>query len=147
MSPADPTATTEALELLERLRALHGPLVLLVSGGCCEGSAPMCLRADEPAIASADILLGEVGGTPVYVDGEQYRRWREPSIRIGVGAGPSDTFSLEGPLGVHLTLAPDAENYVGVSVEAADAARPACCENHGVAAIQPVAPTWHDQER
>ena|SRR5579862_165367 len=97
------SATAEALELIERLRAAHGPLAFFLSGGCCEGSAPICLREGELAPRAADIRLGELAGAPFFIDAEQYSRWREPTLTLDVAPGASDSLSLEGPLGVHFT--------------------------------------------
>ena len=95
------SATPEALEVIERLRAMYGQLAFFQSCGCCDGSAPMCLRDGELPPGPGDILLGEVGGMPFYVDAEQYERWRRPAFVIDVAAGPAESFSLEGLEGVH----------------------------------------------
>jgi uncharacterized protein len=94
-------ATTEALDVIERLRAAHGPLVFFQSGGCCDGSAPICLRAGELPPAPGDIRLGEIGGAAFYIDADQYERWRRPEFVIDVAPGAAESFSLEGPEGVH----------------------------------------------
>ncbi len=94
-------ATTEALEVIERLRAAHGPLVFFQSGGCCDGSAPMCLRAGELPPAPGDRRLGEIGGAAFYIDADQDERWRRPGFVIDVAPGAADSFSLEGLEGVH----------------------------------------------
>ncbi|MFN8159584.1 MAG: DUF779 domain-containing protein [Solirubrobacterales bacterium] len=94
-------ATPEAVELIERLRERHGPVVFHQSGGCCDGSAAMCLRADDLPPGPNDLMLGEIGGAPFYMDSEQYRRWREPDFLIDVAPGPAGGFSLEEPEGVH----------------------------------------------
>src|SRR5690348_1171052 len=95
------TATAEALEVIERLRAAHGPLVFFQSGGCCDGSSPMCLRAGELPPAPGDVHLGAVGGAAFYIDDEQDRRWRRPRFLVDVAPGASDSFSLEALEGVH----------------------------------------------
>jgi len=94
-------ATPEAAELIERLRERHGALVFHQSGGCCDGSAAMCLRADDLPPGPNDVRLGEIAGAPFYVDAEQYRRWREPELLIDVGPGRAGGFSLEEREGVH----------------------------------------------
>ena len=96
------SATPPVLELLERLAARYGPLVIHQSGGCCDGSSPICLPADELPAGPHDILLGVVGSTPVYVDRDQDERWQSPALRIGVSNGPAMGFSLESTEGVHL---------------------------------------------
>ena len=99
-------ATAGALEMLERLSGVHGPLMLFQSGGCCDGSCPVCLPDGELLLGPNDLRLGEVGGAPVWVDREQYRRWREPVLVIDVSPGAAGTLSLEGPLGVHFVTRP-----------------------------------------
>ncbi len=100
------SATPPVLELLERLAARYGALVIHQSGGCCDGSSPICLPADELPPAPSDVLLGTVGETPVFIDGDQDRRWGGPALVIDVAAGPAMGFSLEGALGVHLVALP-----------------------------------------
>jgi uncharacterized protein len=95
------SATPEALVMIERLRAVHGPLAFFQSGGCCDGSAPMCLTAGELTPSPGDVCLGEIGGAPFYMDGEQYERWRRPGFVIDVADGAAESFSLEGLEGVH----------------------------------------------
>ena len=74
-------APDAALAAIERLRARHGPLVFVQSGGCCDGSSPICLSEGEILLGPYDLLVGEVAGCPFYVDREQYARWNEPSLR------------------------------------------------------------------
>jgi len=75
--------------------------MLFLSGGCCEGSSPLCLHAGELLLGPNDRLLGHVDGIPFYVDADQYRRFGEPKLVLDVADGPSDTLSLEGPDGIH----------------------------------------------
>ncbi len=96
------SATPAVLGLLERLAVRYGTLVIHQSGGCCDGSSPLCLPAGELPPAPGDVLLGIVGETPVYVDGEQDRRWQEPDLLIDVAPGAAMGFSLEGVEGLHL---------------------------------------------
>ncbi len=97
-------ATEAAVAELRRLRAEHGPLELHLSGGCCDGSSPMCFSAGELRVRESDVLLGDVDGCPFYVDAEQYERWREPSFVLDVGPGAGSGFSLEGLHDVHFTV-------------------------------------------
>jgi uncharacterized protein (DUF779 family) len=103
------SATPPVLEILERLAARYGPLVIHQSGGCCDGSSPICLPAEELPPGPHDVLLGVVGSTPVYVDRDQDERWQSPTLRIGLSSGPAMGFSLESTEGVHL-LAVSAED-------------------------------------
>jgi uncharacterized protein len=95
-------ATPPVLELLERLTARYGPLVIHQSGGCCDGSSPICLPADELPPSPSDTLLGTIGTTPVYIDGEQDERWGHPQLLVDVSSGAAMGFSLEGVEDVHL---------------------------------------------
>lgn len=94
-------ATPAAVETIELLRSKHGAVVFHQSGGCCDGSAAMCLRADELPAGPNDLELGRVGGAPFLIDAEQYERWGRPDFLIDVAPGAAESFSLEGPEGVH----------------------------------------------
>ena len=92
--------TNAALELVEKLRSLHGPLMFHQSGGCCDGSAPMCYPAGEFTVGSNDVHLGEIGGCPVYMDADQFEYWKHTQLTIDVVEGRGSGFSLEAPEGV-----------------------------------------------
>lgn len=94
-------ATPAALEAIHRLEAAHGPLMFFQSGGCCDGSSPMCLKQGELPLSPHDIRLGEIGGAPFYIDADQYERWVRPRFLIDVAPGAAEGFSLEGLDGVH----------------------------------------------
>lgn len=95
------SATEAALAELASLRERHGPLMLFQSGGCCEGSSPLCLNEGELLVGANDLLLGTIAGTPVYIDSDQYERWRSPAFVLDLVPGASDTMSLEGSDDVH----------------------------------------------
>jgi uncharacterized protein len=94
------SATPAALELIERLRARHGPLLFHQSGGCCDGSSPMCFPRAEFAIGEVDVLLGEIGGQPFYMSDSQFAYWMHTHLIIDVVEGRGGMFSLEGPQGL-----------------------------------------------
>ncbi len=94
------SATDAALDLIARLVALHGPLMFHQSGGCCDGSAPMCYARGERQVGAQDVLLGEIGGQPFYMSAAQFEYWRHTHLIIDVVAGRGGMFSLEGPLGM-----------------------------------------------
>lgn len=94
-------ATIPAIRVLRNLTAAFGPLMLFQSGGCCDGSSPICLQEGELLIREDDLLLGELEGVPFYCDREQYERWNRPALVLDVGHGPAEGFSLEGLAGVH----------------------------------------------
>ncbi|HEX7611051.1 MAG TPA: DUF779 domain-containing protein [Solirubrobacteraceae bacterium] len=91
------TATEAAIEAIERLRAEHGPLAFFQSGGCCDGSLPICLKDGELPPGTGDVLLGSVAGAPFYVDSEQYERWGSPSFLLDLRPGAAQGFSLSLP--------------------------------------------------
>ena len=101
-------ATDAAVAAIERLRARHGPLVFVQSGGCCDGSSPACLAEGEILLGPNDVVIGELAGCPFTVDRDQDARWNEPSFLIDVAPGSGDTFSLEGPDGIHFVARPSA---------------------------------------
>ncbi|OCX67098.1 acetaldehyde dehydrogenase [Thioclava sp. SK-1] len=90
------TATKAALELLEEIVADHGPVIFHQSGGCCDGSAPMCYPLGEFRLGDSDVKLGEVGGMPVYMSQSQHELWRHTDLILdaipGLGGGQ---FSLD----------------------------------------------------
>lgn len=94
------TATPAALELIARLQADHGLLMFHQSGGCCDGSAPMCYPAGELMVGDGDILLGEIGGMPFYISAPQFEYWQHTQLIIDVVPGRGGMFSLEGRHGV-----------------------------------------------
>jgi len=93
-------ATDAALELIETLRSRHGPLMFHQSGGCCDGSAPMCYPAGEFQIGGNDVRLGEISGCPVYMDADQFEYWKHTQLTIDVVTGRGSGFSLDAPEGV-----------------------------------------------
>ncbi len=98
-APAQVVATAAALELIGRLRATHGDLMFHQSGGCCDGSAPMCYQAGEFMTGDADRLLGDIGGAPFYISAAQFEYWKHTQLIIDVVDGRGGMFSLEGPTG------------------------------------------------
>lgn len=92
--------TAAAAAVLARLRALHGDLLIHQSGGCCDGSAPMCYPRAEFRVGAQDVRLGEVAGTPVYIGAAQFEYWKHTQLTIDVVPGRGAGFSLEAPEGV-----------------------------------------------
>jgi uncharacterized protein len=97
-------ATDAALAAIERLTASHGKLMLFLSGGCCDGSSPICLRDGELLLGSGDVRLGDVGGAAFLIDADQYERWNRPRFVLDVASGAAAGFSLEGLEGVHFVV-------------------------------------------
>jgi uncharacterized protein len=94
-------ATPAALEVIDHLSAAHGPVMFFQSGGCCDGSSPLCLKEGELPLSPADKRLGEIAGAPFYIDEDQYERWGRPQFLIDVAPGANEGFSLEAFDGVH----------------------------------------------
>lgn len=89
------TATAAALELLEEIRADHGPVLFHQSGGCCDGSSPMCYPVGEFRIGASDVKLGEVAGAEVWISGPQFEAWKHTQLILDVVPGRGGMFSLD----------------------------------------------------
>jgi uncharacterized protein (DUF779 family) len=100
--------TPEAADLLRRLRVEHGPLMFHQSGGCCDGSSPMCYQLGEFATGPSDVLLGtlDTGAepVPVWMSAAQFAYWSHTHLTIDVVPGRGGGFSLEAPLGVRFLI-------------------------------------------
>ncbi len=93
-------ATEDTLALIEKLKTTNGPLMFHQSGGCCDGSSPMCFQSGEFLIGSSDVQMGEIGGCPFYMSSDQFEYWKHTQLIIDVTKGRGSSFSLEIPLGV-----------------------------------------------
>lgn len=94
------TATPEALAMIEKLKDQHGPLLFHQSGGCCDGSAPMCYPRHEFRVGAQDVFLGEIGEQPFFMGAAQFDYWQHTHIIIDLVPGRGSGFSLEAPEGV-----------------------------------------------
>jgi uncharacterized protein (DUF779 family) len=92
-------ATDAALELIEHLKLKYGPIMFHQSGGCCDGSSPMCYPEGELIVGDQDIWLGEIGEAPFYMSKAQYEYWKYTQLIIDVVPGRGGMFSLEGSEG------------------------------------------------
>lgn len=93
------TATPAALELIARLVAQHGPVLFHQSGGCCDGSSPMCYPQGEFLVGDGDVRLGAIGGMPFYMSASQFEHWQRTQLIIDVVPGQGGMFSLENGTG------------------------------------------------
>ncbi|MGJ9420619.1 DUF779 domain-containing protein [Massilia sp. CMS3.1] len=93
------TATAAALDFIEELRRRHGPVMFFQSGGCCDGSAPMCYPEGEFNLSDTDVHLGNLNGTPFYMGSEQFAYWEHTQLIIDVVAGNGGMFSLDNGTG------------------------------------------------
>ena len=87
-------ATPAALEAIDQVVTGRGPVMFFQSGGCCDGSLPMCFGDGEFVIGSHDVLLGEVGGCPFYIDARQHNVWKHTQLILDVSPGEPEGFSL-----------------------------------------------------
>ncbi|MGA7117606.1 MAG: DUF779 domain-containing protein [Hyphomicrobium sp.] len=94
------TATDAALAMIAKIEAMHGPLLFHQSGGCCDGSAPMCYPRGDFRVGAQDVFLGEIGGHPFYIGRQQFEYWQDTHLIIDVVPGRGSGFSLEAPEGV-----------------------------------------------
>ena len=92
--------TPEAAAVIERLRAVHGPLMFHQSGGCCDGSSPMCFPEGEFRVGHEDVCVGAIAGCPFWMWAAQYEYFANSQIVIDVVPGRGAGFSLEAPEGV-----------------------------------------------
>ena len=96
--------TPKAEALLRKLQGLHGPLLFHQSGGCCDGSAPMCFPRDDFKIGQQDVFLGTVVDTPFYISGAQFEYWQHTHLTVDVVPGRGSGFSAEAPEGVRFLI-------------------------------------------
>jgi uncharacterized protein (DUF779 family) len=103
-------STPAADDLMRKLTSIHGPLMFHQSGGCCDGSAPMCYTAGEFRVGGADVLLGELNvdevaePIKVWISLEQFEYWKHTHITIDVVPGRGGGFSLETPEGMRFMI-------------------------------------------
>lgn len=98
------TSTPQADEVITTLKKLHGPLMFHQSGGCCDGSQPMCFEKGEFKTGESDVLLGEVQDCEFYMSRDQYEYWKHTQLTLDVVQGRGSSFSLEIPLGLRFII-------------------------------------------
>lgn len=89
------TATPAAIEFLNEIRGEHPDILFHQSGGCCDGSSPMCYPANEYRVGERDVCLGQVDGVPVYISESQFEAWKHTQLIIDVVPGRGGMFSLD----------------------------------------------------
>ena len=102
--PLQVIATPAAITLMETLKAKHGELMFHQSGGCCDGSSPMCYPRGEFLTGDSDVMLGELEGTPFYMSRSQFDYWKHTQLILDVVKGRGGMFSLDGPEGVRFLI-------------------------------------------
>ena len=103
------TLTPAAAELLGKLTEFHGPLMFHQSGGCCDGSSPMCYPVGDFALGGSDVHLGDLrvdGLAPIgfHMSGSQFEYWKHTHLTVDVVAGRGSGFSVEAPEGVRFLI-------------------------------------------
>ena len=96
--------TPEAQKVVESLQQTHGPLMFHQSGGCCDGSAPMCFPKGEFRTGASDVLLGTIAGCEFFMSQDQFEYWKHTQLLVDVTPGRGASFSLEIPLGLRFLI-------------------------------------------
>ena len=92
--------TPEAFEVIETLKGKFGDLMFHQSGGCCDGSQPMCFEKGEFRIGGSDVKLGEIAGCEFFMSRDQFEYWQHTQLTIHITEGRGSSFSLEIPMGL-----------------------------------------------
>ena len=98
------SATPEAINLIRQLRKEHGELMFHQSGGCCDGSQPMCFEKGEFKVGSNDVYLGDVDGCGFFMSSDQFEYWQHTKLTMDIVPGRGSSFSLEIPLGLRFII-------------------------------------------
>lgn len=96
--------TDRALRIVRQIEKNHGPVIFHQSGGCCDGSSPMCLPKGDFMIDDNDEFLGDLEGVPFYMSKFQYNYWKHTQLTIDVVEGRGSSFSLEIPMGLRFVV-------------------------------------------
>ena len=102
--PEQVRSTPAAEALMGKLKAKHGPLMFHQSGGCCDGSSPMCYPRGEFLVGDHDVLLGTLDGTPFYISGPQFGYWKHTELTLDVVPGRGGMFSLDNGEGIRFHI-------------------------------------------
>ncbi len=102
--PQQVITTPAAVALIEKLTAKYGPLMFHQSGGCCDGSSPMCYPLGEFITGDSDVLLATIEGVPFYMSTSQFEYWKHTQLILDVVPGRGGMFSLDGPEGVRFLI-------------------------------------------
>jgi uncharacterized protein (DUF779 family) len=94
------TVTERAMKVIDQLREKQGDLMFHQSGGCCDGSAPMCFVVGDFIVGSREVMLGEIHGCEFYMAADQFEFWKNTHLTIDITEGRGASFSLEIPLGL-----------------------------------------------
>ncbi len=118
------SVTDAAVRVIEQLQTEYGDLMFHQSGGCCDGSAPMCFQLGDFQVGASDVLLDHIHGCPFWMSEDQYEYWKHTHLTVDVTPGRGASFSLEIPMGVRFLIRSrllTAEELTGLDVPAAGA--------------------------
>ena len=110
--------TPEAEKVIDQLREQHGPLMFHQSGGCCDGSAPMCFPKGEMMLDDNDVWIGDIHGCPFLMSNDQFEYWKHTQLTVGITKGRGASFSLEIPMGIRFII--DSRLFTDVELEQLD---------------------------
>ncbi len=96
--------TPAALDVIEKLRIQYGPLMFHQSGGCCDGSSPMCFAQGDFIVGQSDVWLGQIDGCDFWMSDDQFEYWKHTHLTVDVTPGRGASFSLEIPMGVRFLI-------------------------------------------
>lgn len=96
--------TPEAVKIIRQLREQYGELMFHQSGGCCDGSQPMCFEKNEFKVGSNDVYLGDIDGCSFFMNTSQFEYWQHTQLTVDVVPGRGSSFSLEIPLGLRFMV-------------------------------------------
>ena len=94
----------KAQEVIDKLRSIHGELMFHQSGGCCDGSQPMCFAKGEFRVGTNDVWLGQIHGCDFFMSADQFEYWKHTQLLIDITEGRGSSFSLEIPLGLRFLV-------------------------------------------
>jgi uncharacterized protein (DUF779 family) len=105
MAPTERVLVTpEAIKIIRQLRKEHGELMFHQSGGCCDGSQPMCFEKGEFKVGESDVYLGDIDGCAFFMGRDQFEYWKHTQLNVDISPGRGSSFSLEIPLGLRFII-------------------------------------------
>ena len=107
--------------MIDQLREQHGPLMFHQSGGCCDGSAPMCFAKGEFLVDDNDVWIGDIHGCPFLMSNDQFEYWKHTQLTVGITKGRGASFSLEIPLGIRFII--DSRLFTDAELEQLDSTK------------------------
>ena len=104
MSVERVSVTKDAEEVIQKLKQRYGDLMFHQSGGCCDGSSPMCFEDGDFKTGDSDVKLGEICGCEFYMSADQYEYWKHTHLTVDITEGRGASFSLEIPMGIRFVI-------------------------------------------